>query len=402
MIEKKIQNSFCPVPWTELYTTTLGTFGMCCVEDQSYNKNKILINDDFQKHFDSEYMKNTRKDMLNGQRPAQCKACWNTEDRGAKSLRQARLERYEQMIDFNSILDCTKIDGSSSIMPIAARLSVGKICQLRCVSCSPSHSTGVKKDYAQFNWDYEYKDRKFINTFNTTLSQQEMDKHLYPLFETFAPTLKWLDITGGEPTLSKKLKNFLEWLCLKGYSKDMTIAITTNGMSSDNSFFSVIKKFKYSILHLSIDGEGDLDEYLRYPTNYKKKIENISFYKNFFNKVTMLSTIWSMNVNNLDRLTHISHYNDLELNINLLEFPDELHMRHLPLNLKNIIESKLKLIILNNKNAHIREKISDVLKALGKKGNVLQWKKCLKIIKTYDKVRKKKLSDIDNIFVNLY
>ena len=155
------------------------------------------------------------------------------------------------------------------------------------------------------------------------------------------------------------------------------------------------------MLLVSIDGEGELDEYLRFPTRWERKIKNINFYKKFFNKVAMLSTIWSMNVNNLDKLINVSLKNKLEFNFHMLESPDELHVRHLPSQLKDKIIKKLESIIPNYTDKKIKENINDVLNELKKEGDKEQWTKCLKIIKTYDKNRKKTLAEIDNIFINL-
>ncbi len=401
MIPKKLQKNFCVIPWAEMYNTTLGTYGMCCVEDQRFNNKKYTLKEDFFLHWNSDYMKKTRVEMLAGKKPMQCSVCWRTEQAGLQSMRHRKNERYKNLLSFLDIEKATSKDGHTTILPLAIKLSVGRVCQLRCISCSPAISTGVKKDYDNFKWDHGFKDRKYSNSFDIILNQKEFDESLYPLLEKLAPHIRWLDITGGEPTLNKKVINYLNYLIKKDFAKNIITITHSNGVSLAEEYSTAMKNFSYAMLIISIDGTGDLEEYLRYPANWQKQIEIIQKYKKFYNKVEMLSTIWFMNVNHLEKLIDFSYQQGIQFDCNILEEPDELHIRHMPTALKETLVIKLKDLIKKYNQKNITEKLLPIIFDLKRERDQSQWQKSLKIMKTYDRTRRKTLGTIDNFFQNL-
>ena len=46
-MKNNIGKKFCSIPWTEPYISARGTYGLCGIEDESYNKNKILFREIF-------------------------------------------------------------------------------------------------------------------------------------------------------------------------------------------------------------------------------------------------------------------------------------------------------------------------------------------------------------------
>jgi hypothetical protein len=92
---------FCIVPWQELYSTSIGTFRMCCdEEDNDSTKNQQTVMDQgVEEHWNSDYMKNSRKIFLSDQLHPNCGRCWNDESNGKISLRMRRNGRYLGVVD---------------------------------------------------------------------------------------------------------------------------------------------------------------------------------------------------------------------------------------------------------------------------------------------------------------
>ena len=68
--------SFCPIPWTGMYVHPDGAIRNCVV---SYEDNGNLIDQNLQDILHGEKTKSTKQQMLNGQTPYTCKACYDLE-----------------------------------------------------------------------------------------------------------------------------------------------------------------------------------------------------------------------------------------------------------------------------------------------------------------------------------
>jgi sulfatase maturation enzyme AslB (radical SAM superfamily) len=165
-------------------------------------------------------------------------------------------------------------------------VSFDNICNLACVTCTPSNSTMLIKEFnADSPNDIMGKDTKYY-----TQLQKQAPKKIDFIKTTLAnnkfKTIRF-DILGGEPLINPAIFEFLDWLAEQPYAKDVMISFTTNGTTYNKKIENYLNKFSNVIIQLSIDGIGEEYEYLRYGNDFSTlekvcdEFYNLTKYPNF-------------------------------------------------------------------------------------------------------------------------
>lgn len=392
-----IKKSFCSVPFNEPYTNTFGAFGLCCIENESFNKNeKIFLNQDFDNHWNSDYLKSTRRSMLSGVLPPQCQVCIKHESVGKQSVRQRRNLRYfgeeeptAENIKVKKLLDATDKDGNMSkdVKPEGVLFSTGRLCQLGCISCSSTYSTFLESEFDKIGWHDGFKDKKDPIDTSIKLGQTEINTHLYQYLKNNIEHINFMQVTGGEPLINKQFIEFLEWCVDNNYSKNIRLLITTNGMNIPKDKLGCLKKFSHVIISCSIDGYGKLDEYIRHPTIWDEKLKNIEWLKYEVDEFVVGSVVYSLNVLGLYELSTWLESNNIKHLFYPLEEPSFLHCKNMPQQLKQIAKDRVnKIYALSNIN---KDGVDSIINSLNKNMDHNDWKKITNQIETYKIFRNK-------------
>jgi len=412
------QRKFCFFPWKEAYINPLGNYGICPVENSNFNKDKISIDVPIQEHWNSQYMRDTRRAFINGDDLPQCQGCWTDENNNKTSMRQRRNHRYLSITDpefdnevIKQLVQNTTEDGRIEELPTAFNVSTGDTCQLRCIECSPTFSRSILKDYQKLGWDKSFKTRRDSATFSVVLDQVDIDQHVWEILRNSADSMEWLTLTGGEPTLSKPLVHFLKWLIEKNLAKNINILICTNAVNIKKEFTDVVSKFKSCVFSISVDAYGQLDEYIRYPTNWAKKEKIVSNLISLFPGSSIHQVVSSLNINQFDKMVDWALSNNYLLVPQILTSPDNLSFHHLPNDLKDHARSLL--LSLNDKldqhkldNSNLYDQIGYLSKTIGgmlnhleKPANTDVWQETVEIVKSYDRIRPAPLHTINPYFL---
>jgi sulfatase maturation enzyme AslB (radical SAM superfamily) len=135
------------------------------------------------------------------------------------------------------------------------------ICNLKCVTCSPTHTSQLISEWTKL----ESFNGKFDKKYYTTIMKQAPSKFDFvksALTNTKFKKLR-LEIFGGEPLINPTVFEFMDWLAEQPYASQTLLGITTNGTVYTDKIKEYTKKFKHVGLQLSIDGTGESFEYLR-------------------------------------------------------------------------------------------------------------------------------------------
>ena len=272
--------------------------------------------------WNSDYMINVRKQMLNGERPKACEVCWKLEDSGIQSSRQSafiELKDWAKPKDYQT---------SHPPLPQSLELRLGNFCNLRCNSCWSLSSDRVANErrkiqqtddimpyWLRKEWDYEldldgkanwvwWENNEFIDS-----------------IKKLAPKLKRLYLTGGEPTLIKRNIEIMQMILDTG-NTDCYIALTTNLTQWNEIFYNTMSRFKHGEIQISIDHVHDKNEYIRYPTKWENIEKNIIRMYDKFPKTWKIKHYTVFQTYNYDAIpkivdwahNHRSWYDDKEKN----------------------------------------------------------------------------------------
>ena len=162
--------TYCSYPFTHQYVHMSGSVRLCCatMENATDKKgNRIHMNNDsLQKTWNSDYMKEARLKMKNGEVLKACTKCVDQEARGYKSMREEN-NKEEYIKNLND-------DGSMDTMPHSMELHFGNVCNLKCKMCGQDYSNQIGKEILQIGkkdkdfLDWVYKQSGNVNNWTTT------------------------------------------------------------------------------------------------------------------------------------------------------------------------------------------------------------------------------------------
>jgi len=322
--------TFCALPWMHISTRPNGHMRVCCtanasaVQDKDSTKKTIsesgvLRRDDglpanlattgLIEAWNNDYMKTVRRMMLNGERPQSCIKCFKEEDSGHRSKRQWETSKWVNELGIDDILKDTQEDGSVPPRVRYIDLRLGSKCQLSCVMCSPHDSSSWVKEYKQIYptlnnerlrssqlWE---KDSGKLAWSGGSYAWHKKNKEFWNEFWTQIPTLKQLYWAGGESLIMDEHYMVLKKIIELGHSQSIELRYNSNGLEWKPELFDLWKNFKNVIFHFSIDSYGDKNHFIRYPSPWKRVVNQLKALDNYPYqnlRLTTATTITALNI----------------------------------------------------------------------------------------------------------
>jgi organic radical activating enzyme len=240
---------FCVAPWTGMYYHVDDT-SPCHMIKHTGNP----IPSDYLK---SDWLKNIKKDFVDGKVPAPCRSCKEREDLGLKSTRKAVMHDVPE----SAISELTK-DTETRVGRLEIRAS--NLCNFKCRMCDETSSSEIAKE------KLTYLPIKLTNTVNRTTEFNINELKNIALGDIYKVCL-----TGGEPMLIKEYYDFLEYLINQGLNKQIALELFTNCSVYNPKFIDLILQFNKVDFVMSIDGVGKTAEYQRHGTKWEIVENNI-------------------------------------------------------------------------------------------------------------------------------
>ena len=303
--------TYCSFPFQHQYVHMSGSVRLCCatMENATDKKgNRIHMNNDsLQKTWNSDYMKEARLKMKNGEVLKACTKCIDQEARGYKSMR----EESDQEKNINNV----NADGSMDTMPNSMELHFGNVCNLKCKMCGQDYSNQIGKEILQIGekdkdfLEWVYKQSGNVNNWTNNLSVEytwfRNEKTKNKLIDYVSKHITKLTIIGGEPTVIPEFYELLDYCYKNNTLQDKDITIVTNLTNTNPKMTQWLPKMKAWTIWASIDGLGDITEYIRYPSNFKKVVENLNFYKKLLlesnnGRIVFSPAVQLLNIHQLD------------------------------------------------------------------------------------------------------
>jgi organic radical activating enzyme len=156
------------------------------------------------------------------------------------------------------------------------------------------------------------------------------------------PTIEEIYLTGGEPTIIKEHEFILDKVIESGRAKKVKIKYNTNLTNIPNYLLEKWTHFKAIKCNVSIDAVGDLDRYIRYPSNWDKIEENFLRVRQLDNVVNEIHcTVQMYNITRLHELLDWAEPFGHKIYLNILNHPEELNIKVLPQELKTQVTQTL-------------------------------------------------------------
>ena len=150
------------------------------------------------------------------------------------------------------------------------------ICNLKCTTCGPLHSSKWIEDYTKMNrWTEAYPRQKYTRLMNEAPAKIKLVKDVI-LNQEF--DIIKLEIFGGEPTISPDIMELIEWLSELPIANKVVLSLITNGTTMIDKLSYYLTKFNEVSIQVSIDGTHDVFEYLRYGAKWEQVERNVIAY----------------------------------------------------------------------------------------------------------------------------
>ena len=283
---------YCSLLWKHISNEPFGHVRTCCIARErvtdSEGEEYTLGETSIKEIFHSDYYKNIRQAIRDGERPKNCDACWRDEDNGVKSKRQI----YNEYAEFRypEINYAEEPD-----MPEDLQIILSTTCNLKCRTCNPNYSS---------KWVKEAEARKMPyikESVKVEMDDIENSKFWTDL-DDWLPHAKYLEVMGGEPFYMKEFKVFANKLIDDDIAKNVHVNLSTNGTTLNKKFLQkMIDNFASVGFNVSIDGIGKRFEYLRHGANWKEVSENLDYFHSLTPGIAIgiTVTISSLNVHYL-------------------------------------------------------------------------------------------------------
>ena len=187
---------------------------------------------------------------------------------------------WSQRVDVDNLIANTKDDGSVPPQLAYIDLRFGTKCQLACVMCSPHDSSGWIKDYKKIFPAVQNKSLKETmqwqdkgSTNGSSYNWHKQNPTFWKQFYEQMPSMQQIYFAGGESLIIEEHYEILEHAIKMGYAKDLELRYNSNGVEWRDDLFDLWKEFKLVRFHYSIDSIKEMNDYIRYPSNWKRQEE---------------------------------------------------------------------------------------------------------------------------------
>ena len=266
-----------------------GSVGKCghMINAKGFDSYELLEN--------SDWMANIRRTIDQGQWPMECFRCQRSEKTKGESIRTNSINRHKML---HPIMSDYLIVGGV----------LDNVCNSACQSCNAGLSTKIGS--------LESKDYPRVDNYNV------FKKLPHERIIEF-------DVNGGEPTASKNYKKIL-----KALPQNVKIVrMNTNGSRMIPELEEVLKRRIMVIVTLSLDGIGDVHDYVRWPIKWKNYEKTVSAYQELQKKYKLLqldfwTTVSCLNINILPDIINYARDIKIPHDWAFLEQPSVLNVKY--------------------------------------------------------------------------
>jgi Iron-sulfur cluster-binding domain len=152
------RDTFCVLAWNHLQVAPNGTVKLCCIASEDIHdrgRPMSLYTDTYEEIWNSEYMRDARRGMANGEMISPCMRCYQEEDSVGQSRRTTQNRVW--LGKTGKVAEDFIGEGRNQSWVVRDRpgflqLNMGNLCNLACRMCSSQYSSRIESDPVHNKW----------------------------------------------------------------------------------------------------------------------------------------------------------------------------------------------------------------------------------------------------------
>ena len=354
--------TFCVYPWIHQATLTDGSVIPCCIASGQSDTN--LNTSTLKEAWNSPGIRDIRVKMTAADPVSACYQCYEAEAAGVDSHRTQSnrfyLSEYKDRV-MDSIKNTTE-SGENFSAPFTLDIRAGNTCNLKCVMCRPQESSKWAVDSKELanilvstNLKHDWQIKSEVNHMNFDWAT---NLEFWTEIGELSAGITELIFGGGEPFLIKPIIKLIDQLIDTGVSNNIKIRFHTNGTMIPEDFYDKIARFREVEIMFSIDGFGQKNQYMRYPTEWAVVEKNLRLCDETNARTMILASLHAMSIGAITELYEwrlsqpFKRLNKTPIILGRVHYPSYLDMRCLPDSMKNKITEQIQSMITKYKTIY--------------------------------------------------
>ena len=332
-----MNKSYCGLLFYEIYSENTGCYNVCCLGAPDNHLEKNFKKKDVSpfEFFLSKEMDEIREKALKGELIEECQKCYEEEKSVGNSKRLLANKQGR----------C--IPPPTKVGKVTLKLrAFGNYCNLSCISCHPSNSTGrIKeltatgqlKDKSLNLWDFRDPSAKRIGYKEWQATRKDILDNI--------DKVEAIHLQGGEPLQIPHHWQLLMEDISDADAKNIHLRYNTNLTKleyKDYTIYDLFEKYRQVDFSVSCDHFGDKLHFMRYPIDVEE------FENNLLEAWPMISNIaCTVQLLNVNDLVEIREYYESKFKIpvittGIVNHPQVMNIRNLPNRFKEKLINKYK------------------------------------------------------------
>lgn len=362
-IINNISKSFCAAKWYNVSIWLGNGRTASCHHPLAHPVPKQELEVDASALHNTQFKKEQRKKMLEGERPAECSYCWRVEDASINteilSDRVYQTARYtEEEIEL-----LKNIPWDKNVNPKTVEICFDNLCNLGCSYCNSEFSSTWSKDISDNGAYVNMKtgggktyrqDGSIAMPFGNKNEGNIYVKRFFDWFPEIRNSIDELRVSGGEPSRSPSFWKLLD-ICK---DEKFQFAVNSNLIMDDKRLDRLIEggsKFKKFEIYTSAECVGKNQEFVRdgfkwdiWEKNLTKANRSEHVHTVHIMMTVSLLSIWTVD-KFLEKIVNMkkemNNPDAFFMSVNILRFPSFQSVNMLPQDIKNNLADRIEKVL---------------------------------------------------------
>ena len=277
--------TFCMAPWTHTYLSPQTERRLCCASREPAQSFKQYIDTGneakeykpltLHEHWNSDHMRSVRQRMMAGEELSECQVC-DHKLLNTNVYRSYFNQLFKHKVD--EAYDSTDETGATTMPTVSFDYRFNNLCNFKCRMCGDMLSSSWEAESRkEKSWNEDSQPwmasplREQIKKFQDTQVVEEFTNAV----ET--RTIKEIYWCGGEPLMWEIHWKAMQRIIELGFAKEVYVRYNTNLSRTSLKgikLFDLLPQFQDWQVCSSLDGTGEVGEYIRDGLDYKQWLEN--------------------------------------------------------------------------------------------------------------------------------